>query len=120
MHMGDVRKIAVVVEDEEAARMALRWALHNIVRCGDIITLLHVYPAPTRSVSKSRARLLRLQGFHLALSFQHMCHAFPSVRIGSTMHSFHFIALLFYHSFHFPFSKSTSIFHNLGLILFSG
>ncbi|KAI9088410.1 hypothetical protein QN277_014573 [Acacia crassicarpa] len=78
--MGDARKIAVVVEDVEAARIALRWALHNIVRYGDIITLLHVYP-PTRSRSKNRARLLRLQGFQLALSFQHICDNFPSTKV---------------------------------------
>ncbi|KAJ1394704.1 hypothetical protein SESBI_33954 [Sesbania bispinosa] len=37
----DVRNIAVVVEDVDAARTALIWALHNIIRYGDIITLLH-------------------------------------------------------------------------------
>ncbi|XP_028763632.1 uncharacterized protein LOC114721909 isoform X2 [Neltuma alba] len=78
--MGDLRKIAVVVEDVEAARIALRWALHNIVRCGDIVTLLHVYP-PTRSRSKNKARLLRLKGFQLALSFQHICDTFPSTKV---------------------------------------
>ncbi|XP_014507518.1 uncharacterized protein LOC106767193 isoform X1 [Vigna radiata var. radiata] len=65
----DVRNIAVVVEDVDAARTALQWALHNIIRYGDIITLLHVYPL-TRSKTKNKARLLRLKGFQLALSFQ--------------------------------------------------
>ena len=63
----DVRNIAVVVEDVDAARTALQWALHNIIRYGDIITLLHVYPL-TRSKSKNKARVLRLRGFQLALS----------------------------------------------------
>ncbi|KAF7838608.1 uncharacterized protein G2W53_007090 [Senna tora] len=76
----DVRKIVVVVEDVEAARIALQWALHNIIRFGDIITLLHVYP-PARSRSKNKARLLRLQGFQLALSFQHICDAFPNTKV---------------------------------------
>ncbi|XP_054807293.1 uncharacterized protein LOC129309660 isoform X2 [Prosopis cineraria] len=78
--MGDARKIVTVVEDVEAARIALRWALHNIVRYGDLITLLHVYPH-TRSRSKNKARLLRLKGFQLALSFQHICDTFPSTKV---------------------------------------
>ncbi|KAI4335823.1 hypothetical protein L6164_014432 [Bauhinia variegata] len=76
----DVRKILVVVEDVDAARTALEWALHNIIRIGDIITLLHVYHS-TRSRSKKKARLLRLQGFQLALSFQHICDNFPNTKV---------------------------------------
>lgn len=73
----DVKKIVVVVEDVNAARTALEWALRNIIRYGDIITLLHVYHHSTRS--KSKARLLRLNGFKLALSFQDMCNNYPNV-----------------------------------------
>ncbi|XP_027368801.1 uncharacterized protein LOC113874786 [Abrus precatorius] len=76
----DVRNIAVVVEDVDAARTALQWALHNIIRYGDIITLLHVYPL-TRSKSKSKARLLRLKGFQLALSFQDICNNFTNTKV---------------------------------------
>ncbi|BAT76459.1 hypothetical protein VIGAN_01446700 [Vigna angularis var. angularis] len=75
----DVRNIAVVVEDVDAARTALQWALHNIIRYGDIITLLHVYPL-TRSKTKNKARLLRLKGFQLALSFQQdICNNFSNI-----------------------------------------
>jgi nucleotide-binding universal stress UspA family protein len=74
----DVSKIVVVVEDVDAARTALQWALHNLVRYGDIITLLHVFPS-TRSKSKKKARLLRLNGFQLALSFKDVCNNFPNV-----------------------------------------
>lgn len=74
----DVRNIAVVVEDVDAARTALQWALDNIIRYGDIITLLHVYPL-TRSKSKNKARVLRLRGFQLALSFQDICNNFSNV-----------------------------------------
>ncbi|KAK7265032.1 hypothetical protein RJT34_32648 [Clitoria ternatea] len=76
----DVRNIAVVVEDVDAARTALQWALHNIIRYGDIITLIHVYPI-TRSRSKSKARVLRLRGFQLALSFQDICSKFSNTKV---------------------------------------
>lgn len=75
----DVRKIVVVVEDVEAARTALQWALHNFIRYGDLITLLHVFPTP-RSKSKKKSRLLRLTGFQLALTFKDICSSgFPNV-----------------------------------------
>lgn len=76
--MVDVRKIVVVVEEVEAAKTALQWALHNLIRYEDIITLLHVYPS-SRSKSKKKARLLRLNGFQLALSFKDICNNFPNV-----------------------------------------
>ncbi|KAJ7956569.1 Adenine nucleotide alpha hydrolases-like superfamily protein [Quillaja saponaria] len=76
----DVRKIAVVVEDVDAARTALQWALHNLIRYGDIITLLHVFPS-TRSRSKKKNRLLRLKGFQLALSFKDICNNFPNTKV---------------------------------------
>ena len=76
----DVRKIVVLVEDVEVARTALQWALQNIVRYGDIITLLHVFPS-IRSRNKNKSRRLRLKGFQLALSFQHICNNFPNVSI---------------------------------------
>ncbi|XP_057414965.1 uncharacterized protein LOC130709856 [Lotus japonicus] len=76
----DVRNIAVVVEDVDAARTALLWALHNIIRYGDIITLIHVYPL-TRTKTKNKARLLRLKGFQLALSFQEICNNFSNTKV---------------------------------------
>ncbi|XP_057479585.1 uncharacterized protein LOC130766884 [Actinidia eriantha] len=76
----DVRKIVVVVEDVEAARIALRWALHNLLRHGDLITLLHVFPS-LRSRNKNKIRLHRLKGFQLALSFKEICNHFPNSKI---------------------------------------
>ncbi|KAM3703296.1 hypothetical protein ACB098_04G084200 [Castanea mollissima] len=78
--MVDVRKIVVVVEEVEAAKTALQWALHNLIRYEDIITLLHVYPS-ARSKSKKKARLLRLNGFQLALSFKDICNNFPNTKV---------------------------------------
>lgn len=81
----DVKKIVVVVEDVDAARTALKWALLNIIRYGDIITLLHVYNSNSNTRSKgrsrSRGRLVRLNGFRLALSFQDICNNYPNVCI---------------------------------------
>lgn len=74
----DVRRIVVVVEDVEAARTALKWALRNLIRFGDFITLLHVFPN-SRSKNKNKTRLLRLKGFKLALSFKDICDSFPNV-----------------------------------------
>ncbi|KAK3024132.1 hypothetical protein RJ639_044387, partial [Escallonia herrerae] len=71
------RKIVVVVEEIEAARTALHWALHNLVRYGDFVTLLHVFPS-TRS--RNKKKILRLKGFQLALSFKDMCNNFPNTR----------------------------------------
>lgn len=76
----ETRKIVVVVEDVEAARTALQWALHNLLRYGDIITLLHVFPS-TRSKNKNKLRLLRLKGFQLALSFKDACSSFPNTKV---------------------------------------
>ncbi|GAV67059.1 Usp domain-containing protein [Cephalotus follicularis] len=76
----DVRKIVVVVEDVEAARAALQWALHNLLRHGDLVTLLHVFPS-TRSKNKMKTRQLRLKGYHLALSFKEMCNSFFNTNI---------------------------------------
>ncbi|RVW17167.1 hypothetical protein CK203_075934 [Vitis vinifera] len=75
----DMRKIVVVVEDVEAARTAFEWALHNLLRYGDLITLLHVFPK--RSRSKKKLRLSRLKGFQLALSFKDICSDFPNTKI---------------------------------------
>ncbi|KAG2667295.1 hypothetical protein I3843_15G104800 [Carya illinoinensis] len=82
----DVRKIVVLVEEEEAARTALKWALQNLIRCGDLITLLHIFPSSSSSSSssksktKTKSRLLRLKGFQLALSFKDIiCNNFPNV-----------------------------------------
>ncbi|XP_027368215.1 uncharacterized protein LOC113874190 [Abrus precatorius] len=76
----DVKKIVVVVEDVSVARTALQWALRNIIRYGDIITLLHVYH-PTGSRSRTKARLLRLNGFKLALSFQDICNNYSNTKV---------------------------------------
>ncbi|KAG8654285.1 hypothetical protein MANES_05G117900v8 [Manihot esculenta] len=70
----DVRKIVVVVEDVEAARTALKWALHNLLRSGDFLTLLHVFSSSSNSSSMEKLRLLRLNGFQLALSFKDICN----------------------------------------------
>ncbi|CAI9768147.1 unnamed protein product [Fraxinus pennsylvanica] len=71
----DARKIVVVVEGVDAARTALQWALHNILRFGDLITLLHIYTTAT-SKSKKKLKLLLLKGFQMALSFRE--YAIPS------------------------------------------
>lgn len=68
----DSRRIVVVVEDLEVARTALLWALHNILRYGDVIVLLHVFPS-LKTRNKNTLRLLRLKGFQLALSFKEIC-----------------------------------------------
>ncbi|KAG4117996.1 hypothetical protein ERO13_D12G265300v2 [Gossypium hirsutum] len=70
----DVRKIVVVVEDVDISRKALQWSLHNLLRYGDLLTLLHVFTA-TKSTNKKKARLLRLQGYQLALSFKEICNS---------------------------------------------
>ncbi|XP_057952092.1 uncharacterized protein LOC131146477 [Malania oleifera] len=80
------RKIVVVVEDVEAARTALRWALHNLLRYGDLVTLLHVFSSSSGSNRqhrhRNRLRLLRLNGFHLALSFKDICtNHFPFTKM---------------------------------------
>lgn len=78
----DVRKIVVVVEDVDAARTALKWALHNLLRFGDFITLLHVFsPAMNSSRSKNKIRLLRLKGYQLALSFKDICNNFFNANV---------------------------------------
>ncbi|CAM8918697.1 unnamed protein product [Rhodiola kirilowii] len=70
----DLRKIVVVVEDVDAARTALRWALHNLLRHGDVLTLLHVFsPPPPSPRSARKLRMLRLNAFQLALSFKDIC-----------------------------------------------
>ncbi|KDP20072.1 hypothetical protein JCGZ_05841 [Jatropha curcas] len=76
----DGRKIVVVVEDVEAARTALEWALHNLLRFGDLITLLHVF-SPSKSRNRKKIRLLRLQGYQLALSFKEICNTFFNTNI---------------------------------------
>ena len=91
----DARKIVVVVEDVDVARTALQWTLHNLLRYGDLITLLHVFPS-TRSRNKNKLRLLRLKGFHLALSFKDICNNFPNVsgKIKFLQDLFFFVFLL--------------------------
>ncbi|XP_022923726.1 uncharacterized protein LOC111431346 [Cucurbita moschata] len=76
----DLRKIVVIVEDVEAARTALKWTLNNLMRYGDLITLLHVFPT-TRSKSASKLRHLRLNGYQLALSFKDLCTTFPNTKV---------------------------------------
>ncbi|XP_058088632.1 uncharacterized protein LOC131235466 [Magnolia sinica] len=74
------QKVIVVVEDVDAARSALRWAIRNLFRNGDLITLLHVYPS-SRSRNKQKLRTQRLNGFQLALSFKELCIGFPEVKV---------------------------------------
>ncbi|KAE8662094.1 BED zinc finger,hAT family dimerization domain [Hibiscus syriacus] len=69
----DVRKTVVVVEDVDVSRSALQWCLSNLLRYSDSLTLLHVFSA-TKSMSKRKARMLRLQGYQLALSFKKICN----------------------------------------------
>ncbi|XP_015068510.1 uncharacterized protein LOC107013040 [Solanum pennellii] len=75
----DVRKIVIIVEDVQVSKTALQWALHNLLRYGDLLTLLHVFPN-LRSRSTNKLRLLRLKGFQLALSFQDLCNDFPNTK----------------------------------------
>ncbi|XP_077242491.1 adenine nucleotide alpha hydrolases-like superfamily protein [Tasmannia lanceolata] len=74
------QKIIVVVEDVDAARFALRWAVENLLRNGDLITLLHVFPC-SRSKNKQKQRVLRLKGFQLALSFKDLCVGIPEAKV---------------------------------------
>ncbi|XP_038893894.1 uncharacterized protein LOC120082691 isoform X2 [Benincasa hispida] len=76
----DLRKIAVIVEDVEVARTALKWTLNNLMRYGDLITLLHVFPS-TRSKSSSKVRHRRLKGYQLALTFKDLCITFPNTKV---------------------------------------
>ncbi|KAI4331523.1 hypothetical protein MLD38_029708 [Melastoma candidum] len=76
--MDGAKKVVVMVEDVEAARMALCWALHNILRLGDVLTLLHVFPC-SRPGTRKKLRLLRLQGYQLALSFRELCSGFTNM-----------------------------------------
>ncbi|KAF8389812.1 hypothetical protein HHK36_024331 [Tetracentron sinense] len=76
----EVSKIVVMVEDVEAARTALKWALNNLLRYGDLITLLHVFPS-TGSRNMKKIRILRLKGFHLALSFKDICDRIPEAKV---------------------------------------
>lgn len=70
--------MVVMVEETEAARTALRWAVGNFIRCEDSITLLHVYPK-TRSIKRRQS--MRLEGFQLALSFKDMCNGIAEAKV---------------------------------------
>ncbi|KAH7280999.1 hypothetical protein KP509_36G024600 [Ceratopteris richardii] len=74
------RRIVVVVDDGESARMALGWAMLNVIRSRDIITLLHVHPSSAAGSEGSR-RYRRLKGFQLALSFKDLCDMNPHVKV---------------------------------------
>lgn len=78
----DVKKIVVIVEDVDAARAALLWALQNLLRFGDVVTLLHVFPS-LNSRNRKKLRLLRLKGYQLALSFKDICNDFFNVSFSS-------------------------------------
>eukprot|EP00250_Pteridium_aquilinum_P011694 c20244_g1_i1 orf=154-669(-) len=87
--------MVVVVDDAESARTALGWAMHNVIRGGDIITLLHVHPSSSRaratdfkpvqlqspSFMEGTRRLHRLKGFQLALSFKDLCDLNPEAKV---------------------------------------
>ncbi|KMS97539.1 hypothetical protein BVRB_5g126000 isoform A [Beta vulgaris subsp. vulgaris] len=64
-----------MVEESDTARTALKWALQNLIRYGDVVTLLHICPfyPPSRSRNKKKLRHLRLKGYQLALSFKDIC-----------------------------------------------
>ncbi|KAG9450073.1 hypothetical protein H6P81_010038 [Aristolochia fimbriata] len=74
------RKIIALVEDVDAARSALKWAVQNLLRFGDVITLLHVYPS-SRSKNRQKQRNRRLNGFQLALSFKDLCQGVPEAKV---------------------------------------
>ncbi|OVA19765.1 UspA [Macleaya cordata] len=85
-----MKKIVVVVEEVEAARTALQWALHNLLSYGDLIILLHVFPHTRSSSSSSsssstrannKKRVLRLKGFELALSFKDLCDTILNAKV---------------------------------------
>eukprot|EP00262_Sarcandra_glabra_P010743 TRINITY_DN2614_c0_g1_i2.p1 TRINITY_DN2614_c0_g1~~TRINITY_DN2614_c0_g1_i2.p1 ORF type:complete len:197 (+),score=30.19 TRINITY_DN2614_c0_g1_i2:93-683(+) len=76
----ETQKIIVVVEEVDAARTALQWALHNLFRYGDLITLLHVFPS-SRSRNHLKQRNRRLRGFQLALSFKDLCNGVPEAKV---------------------------------------
>lgn len=86
------RRMVVLVDEVKASRAALGWAMLNVVRRGDVITLLHVHSASAAAASASSAtalnsnlrvggikgtdrarRLQRLKGYQLALSFKELC-----------------------------------------------
>ncbi|MCO5601114.1 hypothetical protein L7F22_055233 [Adiantum nelumboides] len=84
--------MVVVVDDAESARIALGWAMHNVIRSGDIITLLHVHPSTARGrvtdftpvqlhSSEGSRRLHRLKGFQLALSLKELCDLNPEAKV---------------------------------------
>ncbi|XP_068637158.1 uncharacterized protein [Aristolochia californica] len=76
----ECRKIIAIVEDVDAARSALKWAVQNLLRFGDVITLLHVYPS-SRSKNRQKQRIRRLNGFQLALSFKDLCQGIPEAKV---------------------------------------
>ncbi|XP_016506809.1 uncharacterized protein LOC107824531 isoform X2 [Nicotiana tabacum] len=76
----DMRKIVVIVEDLEVSRTALQWALHNFLRFGDLVTLLHVFPNLKSRSNNKKLRNLRLKGFQLALTFQDLCNNYPNTK----------------------------------------
>ncbi|KAF6147803.1 hypothetical protein GIB67_038483 [Kingdonia uniflora] len=76
----EIRKIVVVVEDKEAARTALQWALHNLLHHTDVLILLHVFQS-TKSRNINTQRVLRLKGFQLALSFKDHCNMIPDAKV---------------------------------------
>ncbi|CAM8890081.1 unnamed protein product [Rhodiola kirilowii] len=52
----------------------VRRALHNLLRHGDVLTLLHVFfPPPPSPRSARKLQMLRLNAFQLMLSFKDIC-----------------------------------------------
>ncbi|CAN6465523.1 unnamed protein product [Victoria cruziana] len=90
-------RVIMVVEDVDVARTALQWAVDNVIRGGDLVTLLHVFEPSsssmsTREVQKKksessiaaalhRQRVRRLKGFQLAISFKDICAKIPEVKV---------------------------------------
>ncbi|PKA48966.1 hypothetical protein AXF42_Ash019504 [Apostasia shenzhenica] len=72
------QKVVVVVEEADAARTALQWAVRNFLRPADSLVLLHVYPS---TKSRKKQRRLRLRGFQLALSFKDICNGIAEAKV---------------------------------------
>ncbi|KAF3328995.1 Universal stress protein family [Carex littledalei] len=72
------QRVVVVVEEAEASKAALQWAVQNYIRCEDSITLLCIYPFVR---SRNKRRNLRLKAFQLALSFKDLCNGIAEAKV---------------------------------------
>lgn len=60
----------MLVDEVKASRAALGWAMLNVVRRGDVITLLHVHSASAAAASASSATGRSVCAFSFSLSLQ--------------------------------------------------